>query len=175
MKRKYDIGFIINPETNEDDVKKIVDSVLDIIKNSDGTVENVDEWGRKKLAYPIEKHNEGIYVFMNAEMKGSVFFDIERRLKLSEKVMRFVIVRLDDKLKKANRLIKKWKKSEKLRKINEEKGEGSSSDHRRRDSGDYRRRQSSDSRRRESSSDAPRRKESAPAEAPKKKEVSDEK
>jgi small subunit ribosomal protein S6 len=170
MKRKYDIGFIINPEANEDETKKIVDSILDIIKKSDGIVENVDEWGRKKLAYPIEKHNEGIYVFMNAEMKGSVFFDIERRLKLSEKVMRFVIVRLDDKIKKANRLVKKWKKSEKMRKHNEDRGD--SSDSRR---GDSRRRPSSDSRRRESSSDAPRRRESAPAEAPKKKEVTDEK
>jgi len=127
MKRKYEIGFIINPEATEEETKKIIDSIVEIIQKADGTVENVDEWGRKKFAYPIEKHNEGIYTFISAEMKGSVFFDIERRLKLHEKVMRFVILRLDDKLKKANRLTKKWKKSER-RRNNEEKDDSSSNE-----------------------------------------------
>ncbi|MCP4221190.1 MAG: 30S ribosomal protein S6 [bacterium] len=114
MNRKYEIGFIINPEAMEDEVKKIVDSVTAIIEKGEGIIENVDEWGRKKLAYPIEKHTEGFYIFINTEMKGALFFDIERRLKLTEKVMRFVVLRLDDKLKKANKLTKKWKRTEKL-------------------------------------------------------------
>ena len=112
--RKYEIGFIINPDATEDDVKKIIDSIVAIIKKADGSIENIDEWGRRKLAYPIEKHHEGIYVFINTDVVGSVFFDLERRLKLSEKVMRFIVLRLDDKFKKANRLIKKWKRLEKL-------------------------------------------------------------
>ena len=116
MKRKYEIGFIINPESSEEEVKKIIDSVADVIKNAGGTIENIDEWGRKPMAYPVEKHNEGIYTFINAEFPGSAFFDIERRLKLSEKVLRFLILRLDDKLKKANRLTKKWQKMERMNK-----------------------------------------------------------
>lgn len=116
MNRKYDIGFIINPEVAEEDTKRIIDSVVDIVQKANGIVENIDEWGRRKLAYPIQRHNEGIYVFMNVEVVGSVFIDIERRLKLNEKVMRFVILRLDDKLKKANRLNKKWKRMEKMSK-----------------------------------------------------------
>lgn len=116
MKRKYEIGFIINPESSEEEVKKVIDSVADVIKKAGGTIENIDEWGRRPMAYPVEKHNEGIYTFINSELPGSAFFDIERRLKLNEKVMRFMILRLDDKLKKANRLTKKWQKMERFNK-----------------------------------------------------------
>lgn len=116
MKRKYEIGFVINPEANEEDVKKIIDSIVVIVKKANGTIENIDEWGRRKLAYTISKHNEGIYVFINADVVGSVFFDIERRLKLTEKVMRFVVLRLDERLQKANKLIKKWKRMERMSK-----------------------------------------------------------
>jgi small subunit ribosomal protein S6 len=125
MKRKYEIGFIINPESSEEEVKKIIDSVADVIKKTGGTIENIDEWGRKPMAYAMGKHNEGIYTFINAELPGSAFFDIERRLKLSERVMRYMILRLDDKLKKANRLTKKWQKMERLNKKEsvEERGE----------------------------------------------------
>jgi small subunit ribosomal protein S6 len=114
MKRSFEIGFIINPEATEEEVKKIIDSVVDIVKKAGGTIENVDEWGRRRLAFPMHRHNEGIYTFINAEVVGSVFVDIERRLKLSEKVMRFIILRLDDKLKKSNRLTKKWKRMERI-------------------------------------------------------------
>jgi small subunit ribosomal protein S6 len=116
MKRKYEIGFVINPEASEEEVKKVIDSIVEIIKNAGGNIENVDEWGRRKLAYPVQKHNEGIYVFINANMVGSTFVTIERRLKLTEKVMRFIVLRMDDKMKKANRLTRKWKRGERLSK-----------------------------------------------------------
>ncbi len=116
MKRKYEIGFIINPEATEEDVKKVVDNVSQIIKKDKGIVENVDEWGRKKLAYPIKKHSDGIYVFINTEGEGSTYAKVERRSKLSEQVLRFIILRLDDRLRKANRLLKKWHRQEKFAK-----------------------------------------------------------
>ena len=116
MNRNYEIGFVINPEATEEDVKKVIDSVVEIVKKAGGNIENVDEWGRRRLAYPIHGHNEGIYTFITADVGGTVFSDIERRLKLSEKVMRFIVYRLDDKLKKANRLTKKWKRMERLSK-----------------------------------------------------------
>ena len=126
MKRKYEIGFIINPESSEEEVKKVVDSVADVIKKAGGTIENIDEWGRKQMAYTLGKHNEGIYTFINAELPGQAFFEIERRLKLTERVLRYLILRLDDKLKKANRLTKKWQKADRLSKkpSTEENSEG---------------------------------------------------
>jgi small subunit ribosomal protein S6 len=116
INRNYEIGFVIDPEATEEDVKKVIDSVVEIIKKANGNIENVDEWGRRRLAYPIKGHNEGIYIFITANVIGAVYFEIERRLKLSEKVMRFIINRLDDKMKKANRLTKKWKRMERLSK-----------------------------------------------------------
>jgi len=116
MKRDYEIGFVINPEATEEEIKKVIDSVVEIIKNTGGSIENVDEWGRRKLAYPVQKHNEGVYIFITTKVTGAAIFDIERRLKLSEKVMRFISMRLDDRLRKANRLTKKWKRMERLSK-----------------------------------------------------------
>ncbi len=112
MKSKYEIGYVLNPEVSDENVKKVSDSILEIIKKAEGEVENVDEWGRKPLAYPIQKHNEGIFTFINTDVDGSVISNIERRLKLSEEVMRFIVLRLDDKLKKANKLTKRWEKAE---------------------------------------------------------------
>ena len=120
MRRKYEIGLIINPEATEEEVNKIVDTITDIVNKRKGSIENIDEWGRRKLAFPIKKHEEGIYVFINTDMPGTAFPNIERRLKLSEAVMRFVILRLDDKLKKANKLTKKWKRMEKTSKKSQE-------------------------------------------------------
>jgi small subunit ribosomal protein S6 len=114
INRDYEIGFIINPEAAEDEVKKVIDSVVEIVKNAGGSIENVDEWGRRKLAYAIRRHHEGIYIFITVAVSGPAIFDIERRLKLSEKVMRFVILRLDVRLAKSNRLTKKWKRIERL-------------------------------------------------------------
>ncbi|MCI0471158.1 MAG: 30S ribosomal protein S6 [Candidatus Aminicenantes bacterium] len=113
MNRKYEIGFIINPESSEEEVKKVVDSVVESIKRNNGIIENVDEWGRRQMAYSIGRHNEGFYVFINADLPGAAFFDIERRLKLSERVMRYMILRLDDRLRKANKLTRKWQRMEK--------------------------------------------------------------
>lgn len=116
MISKYEIGFIITPDANEEEVKKIVESVAGTIKKAKGAIANIDEWGRKKMAYPIQKHLEGYYVFIQAEVDGSVIADLERRLKQMEKVLRFITLRLDDKLKKANKLTKRWAKIEQFRK-----------------------------------------------------------
>lgn len=110
MSNRYEIGFIVTPDSSEEEVKKIVDSVLGIIQKNEGKVENVDEWGVKKMAYPIEKHEEGYYFFVQFEADGNTVAAVEKRLRQVEKVMRFITLRLDDKLKKTNKLTKKWKK-----------------------------------------------------------------
>ncbi len=115
MYSRYEIGFIITPDANEEEVKKIVESIGGTIKKAKGAIANIDEWGRKKMAYPIQKHLEGYYVFIQAEVDGSVIADLERRLKQMEKVLRFITLRLDDKLKKANKLTKRWAKIEQFR------------------------------------------------------------
>jgi small subunit ribosomal protein S6 len=115
MTSRYEIGFIVTPEVNEEEVKKIIEAVTSIITKAKGVIENLDEWGRKKLAFPIQKHLEGYYVFVLTEVDGEVIATLERRLKQMEKVLRFITLRLDDKLKKSNKLTKRWAKIDKLR------------------------------------------------------------
>jgi small subunit ribosomal protein S6 len=116
MTSRYEIGFIVTPEVSEEEVKKITESVTSAITKAQGVVENLDEWGRKKLAFPIHKNLEGYYVFVQAEVDGSVIATLERRLKQMEKVLRFITLRLDDKLKKSNKLTKRWAKIDRIRK-----------------------------------------------------------
>jgi small subunit ribosomal protein S6 len=116
MNSRYEIGFIITPDANEEEVKKIVEAISGAIKKAKGVIANIDEWGRKKMAYPIKKNAEGYYVFILADVDGSVIADLERRLKQMEKVLRYITLRLDDKLKKANKLTKRWTKIEQFRK-----------------------------------------------------------
>ena len=115
MNSRYEIGFIITPEVNEEEVKKIIESITGTITKAKGVIENLDEWGRKKLAFPIQKNLEGYYVFVQTEVDGAVIATLERRLKQMEKVLRFITLRLDDKLKKSNKLTKRWAKIDKLR------------------------------------------------------------
>ncbi len=120
MNRKYEIGFILNPELTEEEEKKTLNSVLDVVKKNKGKVENIDEWGKKKLAYPIKKHHEGIYYFILVDMDSELIKKVETRLRLTEKVVRHVTVRLDEQEKKANRLRRQWKRKEKYQhQINE--------------------------------------------------------
>ncbi|MFH2108676.1 MAG: 30S ribosomal protein S6 [Chrysiogenia bacterium] len=116
MNSRYEIGFIITPEVNEEEVKKIIESITATIKKAKGVIENLDEWGRKKMAFPIKKNLEGYYVFIQTEVDGAIITTLERRLKQMEKVLRFITLRLDDKLKKSNKLTKKWAKIDKIRK-----------------------------------------------------------
>jgi small subunit ribosomal protein S6 len=116
MNSRYEIGFIITPEVNEEEVKKIIESITTTIKKAKGVIENLDEWGRKKMAFPIKKNLEGYYVFIQTEVDGAIITTLERRLKQMEKVLRFITLRLDDKLKKSNKLTKKWAKIDKIRK-----------------------------------------------------------
>lgn len=116
MTSRYEIGFIVTPEVSEEEVKKITESITSTITKAEGVIENLDEWGRKKLAFPIHKNLEGYYVFVQAQVDGSVIAVLERRLKQMEKVLRFITLRLDDKLKKSNKLTKRWAKIDKLRK-----------------------------------------------------------
>jgi small subunit ribosomal protein S6 len=116
MTSRYEIGFIVTPDAGEEEVKKVIEAVTSTITKAKGVVENLDEWGRKKLAFPIQKHQEGHYVFVLAEVDGAVVATLERRLKQMEKVLRFITLRLDDKLKKSNKLTKRWAKIDRIRK-----------------------------------------------------------
>lgn len=89
--RDYEIVFIVTPEMDEAAFKEIVERVSGWITSSGGTVSKVDLWGKRQLAYPIRKKVEGQYVLIESTMAPSFCADLERNLRLTEPVMRFLI------------------------------------------------------------------------------------
>jgi small subunit ribosomal protein S6 len=93
--RKYELTFIIHPEVEEKEVESVVEKVRKIIGDDGGKVTDVNHWGRRRLAYPIKKQLEGYYVVMRVELEPSAINELERKLSLTEEVIRHLLVRTE--------------------------------------------------------------------------------
>ena len=91
--RKYETVFVLSPEISEDQVNSTVDKVKSIIEKSNGKIENVDFWGKKKLAYEINKNKEGYYIVYDFEAKPSLIAELERNYRITDEVMKFIVVK----------------------------------------------------------------------------------
>lgn len=89
--RNYEVVFIVHPDLDDSAFTDIVDRVKGWIVEADGMVSQVDVWGKRKLAYPIRKQNEGQYVLMKTQMPPLFCSDLERNLRLLEPVLRYLI------------------------------------------------------------------------------------
>ena len=111
MTRTYELGLVIEPRQSDETVLEIVAKYREMIAASGGTVTEEDNWGRRKLAYPIRKFNEAKYVFLFVASEGSVTWtDIERNLMQNEAILRYLVVRTDLDLKRAATKAKRRKK-----------------------------------------------------------------
>ena len=97
VRRDYELGFIINPEVSEEQTSAILERIEKIVKNYDGRVVKVNQWGRRRLAYPIEHHRDGNYVFIDMILTPETVLELDRTLKVSEEVMRHLVKRRDPK------------------------------------------------------------------------------
>ena len=97
MKRDYEIGFILNPEVNEEQTHAILERLEQIVARYDGQVVKVNQWGRRRLAYPIERHRDGFYVFIDTILTPETVSELDRTLKVSEEVLRHLIKKRDPK------------------------------------------------------------------------------
>ena len=91
--RQYELMVILDPETEERTVGTTMDKFLTVVKNDGGSVDNVDIWGRRRLAYDIKKKSEGIYVVVNMTTEPATAQELDRQLNLSESVMRTKLLR----------------------------------------------------------------------------------
>jgi small subunit ribosomal protein S6 len=89
--RNYELAYILDPELDEQSIEIFEDRVKGWIEAAGGTIKNIDNWGKRRLAYPIKKHNEGYYYFVQIEMPPQAGVTIERDLRLSEQILRFMI------------------------------------------------------------------------------------
>ena len=94
--RNYELAFIIEPNTDAEGVTGVVEGVSQFIKTASGKVASVDVWGRKRLAYPINRHKDGTYVVIEASMEPSGILEFERSMKLTEQVMRYMLIAKED-------------------------------------------------------------------------------
>ncbi len=97
MRRDYELGVILNPEVSEEQTSAILERIVRIVKNHDGQVVKVNQWGRRRLAYPIEHHRDGYYVFIDMILSPETVLELDRTLKVSEEVMRHLVKRRDPK------------------------------------------------------------------------------
>ena len=93
---QYELMVILDPEIDERTVAPSLDKFLGVIRNAEGTIENVDIWGRRRLAYEINKKNEGIYAVVNFTATSATTQELDRQLKLSEAVMRTKVLRSEE-------------------------------------------------------------------------------
>jgi small subunit ribosomal protein S6 len=93
--RDYELVFIIKPTLEGDDVTGVVDWVKEMVNTVSGEVASVDVWGRKNLAYPINNYREGTYVLLQTKMPPASLVELERELKLSEDIIRYLLVKVE--------------------------------------------------------------------------------
>jgi small subunit ribosomal protein S6 len=103
--RLYDVIFICRPDTLEADIDKVIATLESTVAEKGAKVESVAKWGRKRMAYRVQKLREGYFVYMVVRSSnGEVVKEIERRLKVADPVMKYLTVRLDEELKREAKL-----------------------------------------------------------------------
>lgn len=112
--RTYEVLFILSPQVTEEEATTLIQDFKGIAEKQGATLKSEDAWGRRRLAYPIHKFNEGIYHLFVFE-SASALSELDRRMKNVDRVLRHVIVRTDEDLKRAEKLAKRNPKKERMR------------------------------------------------------------
>src|SRR5919202_3570788 len=103
-KRIYEVVFIVDPSTQDEDLTRLTDGLKGIVTDQGGTVAKSEVMGRRQLAYKIGRSNEGIYVLFEVEGTGSEIAELERRMRVSDQIMRYLTVRVDEDRQRAEKL-----------------------------------------------------------------------
>src|SRR5918998_2380841 len=96
MNRKYELVYVVSPDATDDQVADLHNQVDAIVQRMGGQLEKTENWGRRKLAYEIGRHKEGTYVLEVINGGGELMKEIDRRLKVSDLVIRHLVVRIDE-------------------------------------------------------------------------------
>jgi small subunit ribosomal protein S6 len=104
--------FIVRPDVEDEEADKLIESFSTTVKNGGGVVKSAEKLGRRKLAYTVRKFNDGNYILLTVEATGPVVLELERRLRVTEQVIKFITVRTDEEEKrlakvKANRGVRR--------------------------------------------------------------------
>ncbi|MFZ0337985.1 MAG: 30S ribosomal protein S6, partial [Terracidiphilus sp.] len=117
MSRLYEVMFIVRPDVEDEEADKLIEALSTTVKTGGGVVKSAEKLGRRKLAYQVRKFNDGNYILFTVEANGAVVLELERRLRVTEQVIKFITVRIDEEEKrlakvKANRGVRRKVNSE---------------------------------------------------------------
>jgi small subunit ribosomal protein S6 len=104
MNRTYELMFIVRPDMTDEDLDKLISTLTAVVPTSGGTVKSVDKMGKRRLAYTVRKFHDGLYVLMVVEGGGAVVHELERRLRVTEPVIKFLTVRTDEEQKRLDKI-----------------------------------------------------------------------
>ena len=106
MQRIYEVMFIVRPDMVDEDLDKLVSNLETNATNAGAKVKNSERMGKRRLAYMVRNFNDGIYILMTLEADGKAIHEVERRLRVSEPVIKFITVRVDEIQKRAEKIQK---------------------------------------------------------------------
>ena len=105
MNRKYELMFIVRPDMVDDELNKLISTLESSVTSAGGTVKS-EVWGKRRLAYTVRKFNDGIFVLLLVDGTGAMMHEVERRLRVTEPVIKFITVRTDEELKRLDKIKK---------------------------------------------------------------------
>jgi len=100
MNRVYELMFIVRPDMTEEDLDKLISTLQSAVPASSGTIKSVEKMGKRRLAYTVRRFHEGIYVLLHIQGGGEIIHELERRLRVTEQVIKFLTVRVDEEQKR---------------------------------------------------------------------------
>ncbi len=108
--RTYEVMYIVDPETAADKITKLNEAVGKLIEKEGGTVVHMEDIGRRRMAYQINKKDDGHYVLFEIEGSGQEILELERRMRVNDIIMRYMTIRVDEDRKKATKIREKREK-----------------------------------------------------------------
>jgi small subunit ribosomal protein S6 len=105
MNRTYELMFIVRPDMVDEDLNKLISTLGASVTSQGGTIKS-EVWGKRRLAYTVRRFNDGIFVLLIIEGTGAMVHEVERRLRVTEQVIKFITVRTDEELKRLDKIKK---------------------------------------------------------------------
>jgi small subunit ribosomal protein S6 len=106
MNRTYELMFIVRPDMTEEDQDKLISTLEATITSSGGALKKMDRMGKRRLAYTVRRFHEGVYLLLTIEGAGNLMHELERRLRVTEQVIKFLTVRIDEEQKRLEKVKK---------------------------------------------------------------------
>jgi len=124
--RQYETAFLITPKLEEEEMEKLIEKMAEVVKKKKGKMVNIERWGKRRLAYPIDRLDEAVYIFFHYEGDPDIPQELQRRFRQTETVIRYLTLKKETKIqqrKKAKVVRKEKPKSarEKIEAVEEQK------------------------------------------------------